>query len=246
MVKQKKKFSKKNQFDFFIKGVPNFLSQKKMQQQQEQHKPYEGAGFILKYKDNIVLGLRIKKPADFAKDPTQEVEYMGGKPDKEDGDDPLQTAYAELVEELGGTILDSNWRQHVNPIHIFQPFSKKWIWCLLYQLNDAEFVALKQVAAQLNDTNKWGKSFSHWTGRATPVSRAIESIYLCPLSEVSRYMSGFKKVLSSDNRLNDAKKYREQDKLAATHLLTGENASFPLRAFNAVMWEQHVEKIVNQ
>ena len=46
---------------------------------------------------NFVLGIRIKKPKDLAKDPTPEVEYMGGKIEAEDGNDPLQTAYKDLL-----------------------------------------------------------------------------------------------------------------------------------------------------
>jgi hypothetical protein len=192
-----------------------------------------------------VLGLRHKKPADFAKDPTQEVEYMGGKPEKEDGNDPLQTAYAELVEELGSPILASNWRERVCPIHVFQPFSKKWIWCCLLTLTHIEFAALKNAAIQLNNEEKWeDQSFQQWTGRSNSVLRALDAIYLSPVAEISRYMSGFKQMPATKNRLADAKKYREQDKLHVIHLVTGEKSVFPLRAFNAVMWEQHVDKFM--
>jgi len=210
----------------------------------EEHMPYEGAGFILQYQKNIILGLRCKKPADFAKDPTQELEYMGGKPEKEDGNNPLKTAHNELMEEIGWNILDSDWHTRVRPIHIFQPFSKKWIWCCLLTINDNEFANLKRAAAGLDDTLIWGNSFQRWTGRPGKVERAIESIYQCPVSEVTRYMNGFKQVPNSGNRMTDAKKYREADKLKVTHLLSGEEHAFPLRAFNTVMWEEHVDKIV--
>lgn len=48
--------------------------------------PYEGAGFLLKYKDNYILGIRNKKPEE--KDQTIEVEYMGGKIEPSDNNDP--------------------------------------------------------------------------------------------------------------------------------------------------------------
>jgi hypothetical protein len=49
---------------------------------------YEGAGFLLFYVDkqgkrcDLILGERQKKPEDELKDPTAELEYQGGKPEK--------------------------------------------------------------------------------------------------------------------------------------------------------------------
>ena len=31
--------------------------------------PYEGAGFLLFYEDDCIMGIRVKKPEDLAKDP---------------------------------------------------------------------------------------------------------------------------------------------------------------------------------
>lgn len=46
----------------------------------DDHLPYEGAGFILAYESDILLGIRIKKPEDLKKDPTVEIEYMEVNP----------------------------------------------------------------------------------------------------------------------------------------------------------------------
>lgn len=95
--------------------------------------PYEGAGFLLSFNDFVILGQRIKKAEDLAKDPVTELEYMGGKIDPQDGNDPYKTASAELAEELGADILEKDWAtsKRLNIVHMFQPFSKKWIWCFV-------------------------------------------------------------------------------------------------------------------
>lgn len=40
---------------------------------EEDHMPYEGAGFLLSFNHRAILGQRIKKEKDLAKDPTPEL-----------------------------------------------------------------------------------------------------------------------------------------------------------------------------
>lgn len=207
------------------------------------HLPYEGAGFILGYQGNIILGVRLKKPEDLAKDPTIEVEYMGGKPEPEDDNNPLQTAHAELIEEVGGIILKDDWLSRIYTIHIFQPFSKKWIWCNLYNLDTTEYSRLERYAGEL-DSDKWNKSFKSLTGREGSVRRSLRSIVSTPLHSLTDYISEFSEVASSGNRMKDAKTFRYIHDIPVTDILTGKTNHFPLRAFNTVLFESHVDKIV--
>lgn len=199
----------------------------------------------------IVLGLRRKKAADAAKDPTPELEYMGGKVEDADLNDPLRTAYAELAEELGALVLDADtWRQRVKPLHIFQPFSKKWIWCLLYDLNDAEFARVREAARDIAlGSYKWDveQPYASWTGRPlTPIRKSLDGIFLCSATSMNAYITGFtRNVPASKNRLTDAKAYREQAKLRAVNIATSDVIELPLCAFNTVLWEQHVERIIH-
>jgi len=209
------------------------------------HMPYEGAGFLLRFEGNIILGLRRKKPSDFSKDPTPELEYMGGKIEHGDKNDPLLTAYNELVEELGAIVLDTNWRERVSPLCIYQPFTQMWIWCCLIDLNATEFARVTTAANGL-ETDKWDRDqpYASWTGRATvPVRRSLEAVFLCPVESITAFISGFKTVPASKNRLTDAKTYRNQAKLQCTNIVTGVKAEYPLRAFNTVIWENHMERI---
>lgn len=64
---------------------------------------------------------------------------MGGKIEPEaDQNKPANTARAELIEELGADILDDSWQDRAHVIHVFQPFSQKWIWCFRLELNKTE------------------------------------------------------------------------------------------------------------
>src|SRR5271163_349108 len=110
-----------------------------MTEAKQEYMPYEGAGFLMYYEDNFVLGTRIKKPEDLVKDPILEIEYMRGKIDPEDNNDPLKTAYNELVEEIGVDILEKDWNTRITPIQTFQSISKKYIWCCLLKLSKKEY-----------------------------------------------------------------------------------------------------------
>ena len=209
------------------------------------HIPYEGAGFLLRYQNDFILGIRIKKPEDAAKDPTIELEYMGGKPDKEDLDNPLTTAYAELVEEIGAPVLDDDWQSRLVPIHTFQKFSKKWIQCELLDLTETEY---KRIVAADSLHDQWDvkdtRDLSAITGRATPVRKAISAFVRVSAADLTRYIADFALVLNSGNRMTDAKQYRNTAKaLPATRLSTGAVSAHPMRAFNTVIFEEHVATI---
>jgi len=215
-----------------------------MEEIKQEHLPYEGGGFLLTYKGNVILGNRIKKPEDLAKDPILEVEYFGGKPEPEDENDPLRTAYNELVEEVGQNILNTTWRNHIVPIHIFQPFSKKWIWCSMLEVTDDEYQRLIEADRALDSWNVDEKrDFSKLTGRKTLVRKAIAKLVSAPTSELCEYITQFSTVPKSKNRLADAKAYRDKTFKVSRISDTKDTMQFPLRAFNTVIFEDHVETI---
>ncbi len=209
------------------------------------HMPYEGAGFLLSYDNAFVMGIRIKKPEDVAKDPIVELEYMGGKPEDADNNEPLKTAYNELVEEVGAPFLEADWRSRVTAIHTFQKFSKKWIHCSLLQLIKIEYERLIKLDAIHDEWNVTeNRDLSAETGRLTPVRKAIKAFVKVDAEDLSAYIRGFSAVADSGNRMADAKKYRTTAKLLeAIRLSTGEVTDHPLRAFNTVIFEEHVKEI---
>ena len=209
------------------------------------HMPYEGAGFLLYYQNLFVLGIRYKKEADMKKDPTPEVEYMGGKIEVEDENDPLKTAFRELVEEIGQPILEDDWKSRVTPIHTYQPFSQKWIHCSLLQLNENEYNKIFEVdkvhdAWPTDET----RDLSSITGRSEPVRKAISAFVTVTKDQLLEYMYGFSKTPASKNRMADAKAYRNSAKpLVVTRMSTNETFEYPLRGFNTVIFEEHVDAI---
>lgn len=206
------------------------------------HMPYEGAGFLLSYKGNIILGVRQKKPEDWAKDPVDEVEYMGGKPEAADNNDPHLTAQNELTEEVGAPILSANWADRARIVHIFQPFSKKWIWCFRLELQDQEYQRLLEAAKEL-DTRTWDVSFQGWTGRANPVRRALKTIVTTPVQSLTDYIRVFSQWPATENRMKDAKDFRAALQIQVMDTITSKPSAFPLRGFNAVLWEAKVNEL---
>lgn len=207
--------------------------------------PYEGAGFLLHYNENFVMGVRIKKAGDLVKDPITEVEYMGGKPEPTDNNDPLQTAYNELVEEVGTVILEADWKSRITPLHTFQPFSKKWIWCILLKLTKAEYANLMITDMS---TDSWPisetRDFSALTGRPEYVRKAISAFVQVSSVRMLSYVSQFRDLPGTDNRMKDAKLFQtSRDPLHLTRLSTGQVYELPLRAFNLVIMEKHAETI---
>lgn len=207
------------------------------------HMPYEGAGFLLTYDGMVILGQRIKKEKDMLEDPTLEVEYMGGKVEPSDDNDPFRTAHAELVEELGRDILLPTWNDRVDIIHIFQPFSKKWIWCFKLQLKPVEYDNLLDAAAALS---VWPTSeerdFFNITGRPTLARKAIAKIVTVPIPVFRAYINEFATMVhASQNRMKDAKAWRVS--MSCIDLLGDLTSRYPLRAFNMVMFEKHLDLI---
>jgi hypothetical protein len=79
---------------------------------------------------------------------------------------------------------------------------------------------------------------------ATPVRKAISAFVRVSADEMNKYIAGFAQSPNSGNRMNDAKAYRNTAKpLNATRLSTGETVAHPLRAFNTVIFEEHVKII---
>jgi hypothetical protein len=211
----------------------------------EEHMPYEGAGFLMHHEGKFILGIRIKKPEDVVKDPTVEVEYMGGKPEKEDTNDPLTTAFNELAEEVGRNVLDADWRQRTVPIHTFQKFSKKWIWCTLLRLTRTEYNRLLVADYEHDNWNvSETRDLSSVTGRTTPARKAVSRFVELEASDLTTYIQNFSEVSASNNRMNDAKTFRNTSPpLKVTSLFSRTTSSHPLRAFNTVIFEEHVRTI---
>jgi len=212
---------------------------------------YEGAGFLLTHQGKFVLSARHKKAGDAAKDPIEEVEHFGGKPENEDQGDPYRTGSAELIEEAGGEFLDADWRDRVTVLHIFQPFSQKWIWCFLLELNDAELAKLKELDSALDDWELGTtRSFKDLTGREEEARKAIDGIATADGSDVIKYIQDFKNFSIPDqkNRMKEAKVYGKDETLLfnCPRLSNGEEVyRRRLRGFNLVIFEEHLDTIVN-
>lgn len=205
---------------------------------------YEGAGFILTHRENIVFGLRIKKPEDIAKDPVIELEYMGGKPDKEDNNDPVKTAVNELTEEAGGKFLDDNFADRLSSVPIFQPFSKKWIRCFTLEINDNEYNKLRGLLINLRSWDeKTTKDMKDLTGRSTPVRKGIADFYIVKKQEFVECVKEFKRLYPNAG-LKEAKEFRFQKQVPAVSLTTAEMRFLAIRAFNMIIFAQHMEKFV--
>ena len=215
----------------------------------ENNMPYEGAGFLLSFKDQAILGKRIKKEKDLLSDPTAELEYMGGRIEEvADKNAPSNTAHAELIEELGADILDADWKDRAKIIHIFQPFSKKSIWCFRLELNQAEYDRLI-VAAQNLAT--WPvtetRDFSKLTGRSEPARKALARLALVPLANLANYVESFANFPTQNggNRMKDAKDFRVGHRLSGVDLLdTDIKVEHALRGFNTLMFVNHISELL--
>lgn len=205
------------------------------------HMPYEGAGFLLTRVGHVVLGKRIKKESDLLKDSTIEVEYMGGKAEPEyDQNDPHRTARAELAEELGGDILQSDWKERAKVEHIFQPFSKKWIWCFRLELTLKEYHALLKQNTILRDwPQDEERNFKALTGRDSSCRKALDGIYFCSVHIFHWYLKTFHQTptTNSGNRMKDAKEFGKTHSLAVWNPAEERMETYPLRGFNTVMFE---------
>ncbi len=203
---------------------------------------YEGAGFMLTYRGNVILAERIN-----VKNPdVKEFEYMGGKREKSDAD-AYATALAELIEELGGPQFNTlTWRNRCKTIEVFQPFSKKWIICHVLELNDAEYEIVKDANLRLQSwPDDEMRDYSQLTGRLTPVRKAVRALYLVPQQKFYSYLTNFNNHPRSENRMNDAKEYGKNNTLDGYCMITGEIKTLPLRGFNTVLFENKFNPIVS-
>jgi 8-oxo-dGTP pyrophosphatase MutT (NUDIX family) len=210
--------------------------------------PFEGAGFSLFHKNSVILCDRIKKKKDALIDSTPELEYVGGKVEADET--PIETAYAELVEELGGDPLQSDWRERAKRTTTFQPFSKKWIWNYFLELTDAEYDMLCALAVNLDGwASDTKRSFETLTGRPELARKAVSAIRVVPLDNFIAHIESFAGYGNSDNanRMKDAKAYGRDasvPKLSATLVQDASGTvAHCLRAFNLVLMEQHLDRI---
>jgi hypothetical protein len=198
--------------------------------------PYEGAGFLLRYADRFILGIRIKKADD--KDQTPEVEYAGGKNELADKNIPSRTAHSELIEELGMDVLDPDWQERAVILHTFQPFSKKWIWCFDLALNPNEYARVLAADAALKNWDPTQtRDFSALTGRSQPARKALAEIVSVSVADFTNHVQKFSLVPKSDNRMSDAKKFDQKLKVVA--LDGSSERDFRVRGFNLVIFEEH-------
>lgn len=207
----------------------------------EEYKPYEGAGFFLKYNQNVLLGRRLKKNEDIKKDPTEEFEYFGGKVEESDLNDPFNTAYSELTEELGMDILSSDWKNRVKQVHIYQPFSKKWIWCFVLDLTSDEYIKIVLADYQLDNWNDNVTKIFNNTSRKTPTRKALHCIVAVNNKDFIEYIINFNLTTKTNNRMKDAKEYGNNNMLTGTRISNQSIVyKYPLRGFNTVMFENNI------
>lgn len=202
-----------------------------------EQKKHEGAGFLLKHADKYILFERVKSKADFDKDPTPEVEYAGGKVDG-DQETPQQTAFAELVEELGTNILKDNWREHVRPLVSEAP-SGKTIWVFLYELNADEFARLSNIDFSTWKADEY-RDLAHLTGRASSAKcrKSLANAFTVSRTSMNTLLNAFRATSKS---MKDAKDLRQVCKLECQLLNSSETRHFGLRAFNTILFEKFAE-----
>ena len=201
---------------------------------------YEGAGFILfdPFEHNFILGVSSN---------TGDLEYIGGKP--ESNETPQQTAFNELVEEIGGNPLDIDWETRVQVLYFFN-YSQKWIWCFFISLSFNEIQKLHQLAKQLNSWPvELEKDFSSITGRTELAKKEITSIVSVNIHDFFNYIEIFTKWPRTRNRRLDAVRYGTHN---STKLIVGKNLCDnnyiepkKIREFNCVIFEQHLEWLKN-
>ena len=179
---------------------------------------------------------------------------MGGKIEEEDNNDPLTTAYNELVEEVGDVILNDTWRERVTSIKTFQDASQKWIWCNLLELTTDEYQKLK-LFDSVHDQweNSKERDFTSITNRSELSRKAVLGLVEVDSKDIVKYIREFSYIPSPSNsmsfcdRSKVAKDYRKGNVLYAHRLFNHQDEyQLSLRAFNTVIFEQHFETIKNR
>lgn len=222
----------------FMWGLPSFSFDIPETEFNYEKLDFEGAGFTLTYKDSVIFVTRNNPKAG-----AQPVlESVGGK--VEGNETPAQTAFAELVEEIGADILDSDWEIRANTSTTLQPFSKKWIWDFVLELTDIEYGKLVAADKALDD---WAiedkKSFKHITGREEEARKAIGEICAVDKKDLIALVTKFSKIEPSTNRMKDAQAFGIEHQLTVRRLTTGKEYTRALRGVKLVILEQHLDQI---
>lgn len=203
--------------------------------------PFNGAGVLLVYEDQFIIGLRLKSPSVLAKDPTEELDFMGGRKEDADQEDPHVTAERELAEECGRKILEIDWRKRSTKLW-FQGNYVTGTWCFLVTLTKNEYDNL--VAADLEHDNWKDNEPRIPSGMVKPVKKEISGFVKVPIVDLLNYVKKFTAtVKSSGNREFDAKGFRVNNKLKAIRIGTGQVYERALRAFNTALVEEHYDLV---
>lgn len=195
---------------------------------------FEGAGFLFTHKDDVVVVTRINPDPDAV----LEFEYVGGK--VEGDETPDQTAFAEHVEELGMNVIDKDWIARAEPLHTFQPFSKKWIWCYRLELNHDEFERLCQADQKLASwPSDEKRCFGHLTGRSELARKAVGGVCVVKWKDLDVYVRTFAQIPADKNRMKQAKQYAKDNKLVGHSIMQDKSYIRGMRGFNLVVMEKH-------
>ena len=150
----------------------------------------------------------------------------------------------ELTEEIGCFVLDDDWKSRSIPLHTLQKRSGKWMWCFVIKLTKTEY---DRIVKEDANHDSWLVSdlrdLSNITTRVKPVRKEMSAFVSVDAFEMIKYIRNFSKVLRSENREADAKLYRVNT-LNAKRLSTNELVERPMRAFNTVIFEEHLDNII--
>lgn len=163
------------------------------------------------------------------------MEYAGGKVDN-DTESPYQTAYAELVEELGTDILDVDWMERVQPF-ISEAPSGKTIWVFRYTLNEREYARLCRINFAEWNVDEY-RDLSHLTSRQSS-QRTRKSLAKAFLVQTESMLDLLKAFRATGKTMKDAKDLRQTVQLTCTNVAdTNDICKFGLRAFNTILFEK--------
>lgn len=200
---------------------------------------FEGAGILLCRVDadgrcDLVLGERQKTAVDEAADPTPELEFMGGK--SEGAETAAETAARELVEEVGGAVLDADWAERALQLASVQP-SQKLTALFVVRVSDAEWLRLRERDADL----------AAWDAAAlrNGCRKALKSLQLVSLTDLTEHLARFSTFQVDQPRYAAAKAFRlaAQQLRARRITQTDVTTELSLRAFNVLVLGEHVDAI---
>lgn len=205
--------------------------------------PHEGAGFILTYRGKVVLSVRRKTAKQLADDSTPEWDLPGGK-NLAFELIALQTAFRELIEELGGNPLNPDFAYRAVAMNTWQPISLKWIVSFRLELEDDEFAELCKLAAALDSWDpETTKDFSALTGNKEECRKSLDKVCLASFEDLNGYVARFVDAFKDTpgNRMKQGKEYRKMDKIKAVSVLNPDEViELPLRGYYAVVLQDKV------